>query len=364
LAETSGLWTTDGAPAGHQVVSYTQAIASDMLAIAAACSGFEGVAPGYSSELAPSSTGVNNVRIAAGGAMVDGKYYKNTANVDKVIANANAGNYRIDHVVLRATWADFDVTIDVLTNPADNTPAVAVTQTTGVVWEISLCTVSVTAGGVITITDTRKWALENSAAYSVLGRAISPAGRPDDITAAANDTVLSRTALGGLSFTSVSTDMIAANAVTVAKIPNRTRKFLVPPLSSDDDQAYSNLGLILVDGVSDSANGAFYVPSDFVSGMTVKAVLLAPSSGNIYSFNGAYHGAVGEDHNAHFVVENYAAVALTLNQRAEIQTLTLNDIAAGDYVTLTYIRNAASASDTINNYAHITGWIVEYTADS
>ena len=71
-AETSGLWSTDAAPAGHQVVSYTQALNSTMLEIGAACSGFEGVAPGYLAELAPSSTGVNNARIATGGAVVDG----------------------------------------------------------------------------------------------------------------------------------------------------------------------------------------------------------------------------------------------------------------------------------------------------
>jgi hypothetical protein len=69
----------------------------------------------------------------------------------------------------------------------------------------------------MTITDTRKWALENSAAYSVLGRASSTAGRPDDIVAPLEDRVLARTVLG-IGFSQVSTDMIAANAVTVAKM--------------------------------------------------------------------------------------------------------------------------------------------------
>jgi hypothetical protein len=95
MAETSGLWTTAAVPGGHAVVSYTQAIASDMLAIAAACSGFEGGAPGYSDELAPSSAFDNFVTIAAGGALVDGKFYKNTDPVTTASASASAGNYRM-----------------------------------------------------------------------------------------------------------------------------------------------------------------------------------------------------------------------------------------------------------------------------
>jgi hypothetical protein len=39
-------------------------------------------------------------------------------------------------------------------------------------------------------------------------------------------------------------------------------------------------------------------------------------------------------------------------------------VAAGDYVGVYLIRNAASASDTLSDSVYIIGFIVEYTADS
>lgn len=159
-AEISGLWTTDAAPAGHQVVSYTQVNASEMLALAAACSGFEGVAPGYLGELAPTTTGANNCRIATGGAMVDGKYYKNDANIDVVIPSAAAGETRIDRVVVRATWANFEAEVTRIAGTSAPAPvAPPVIQTTGVTYDIQICQVLVDSAGAITITDERKWAI-------------------------------------------------------------------------------------------------------------------------------------------------------------------------------------------------------------
>ena len=159
MAETSGLWTTDAAPAGHQVVSYTQALVSDMLKITSACKDFQGVAPRYGGQLEPSSTGVNNARIATGSAMVDGKYYSSTANEDHVIANAAAGETRIDRIVLRATWANFECVQTIIAGVSGPAPtAPAITQTTGVTYDIMICQVLVTDGGVITITDEREFA--------------------------------------------------------------------------------------------------------------------------------------------------------------------------------------------------------------
>jgi hypothetical protein len=207
MAETSGLWTTSGAPAGHQVASYTQALATDMLAITAACSGFEGVAPGYLNELAPSSTGVNNCRIATGGAMVDGKYYKNSANVDVNIPSSSGGNTRIDRVVLRATWADFDCVIERIPGTDDPAPtAPAITQTSGTTYDIQLCQVLVTAGGVITITDERKWAVVDTDESTLEDSAGLLRVKDLGITTAKiNDLA-------------VTTGKIAADAVTNAKI--------------------------------------------------------------------------------------------------------------------------------------------------
>ena len=64
MTQTSGYWTTSGAPSGHQVASYTQAIAAKAWAIIAACAGFEGVAAGYLNSLVGSVPG--RIRRASG----------------------------------------------------------------------------------------------------------------------------------------------------------------------------------------------------------------------------------------------------------------------------------------------------------
>lgn len=160
MAQTSGLWTTSGAPAGHQVASYTQVHASKMLSIVSACSGFEGVAPNYLNELAPSTTGANNCRIATGGAMADGKWFDNSANVDVVIPSAvGGGNTRIDRVVLRVSWAAFTAIITRIAGTDAASPvAPAITQTSGTTYDITLCQCLVDVAGEVTITDERTWA--------------------------------------------------------------------------------------------------------------------------------------------------------------------------------------------------------------
>ena len=222
MAETSGLWTTDAAPAGHQQVSYTQALASTLVEVGAACSGFEGVAPGYLSELAPSSTGVNNARIATGGAVVDGKYYKSTANEDHVIANAAAGETRIDRIVLRATWANFECIQTIIAGTSDPTPtAPAITQTTGVTYDIMICQVLVTDGGVITITDERTWAFADQAALTVLARAANSAGAPTLLTHASNGRVLMRTG-NTLAFAQLEAGSFPNEIVTLAAMADNS----------------------------------------------------------------------------------------------------------------------------------------------
>jgi hypothetical protein len=175
-----------------------------MLAITAACSGFEGVAPGYLSELAPSSTGVNNVRIATGGAMVDGKYYKNSANIDtNIISAVGGGNTRIDRIVIRCTWADFHAEVHLLSGTDAAVPsAPAITQTSGTTYDIQICQVLVTTGGVITITDERTWS----------------AGGPNSL--ATNAVTLAK-----MADNSVGTSEIVNDAVDDTKVGDRVPQF-------------------------------------------------------------------------------------------------------------------------------------------
>lgn len=333
MAETSGLWTTSGAPAGHQVASYTQALASDMLAIASACSGFEGVAPGYLSELAPTSTGANNVRIAAGGAMVDGKYYKNSANIDtNIISAVGGGNTRIDRIVIRCTWASFHAEVHLLSGTDAAVPsAPAITQTSGTTYDILICQVLVTTAGAITITDERTWAAVNA---------------------------------NGIKADAVTTAKILDANVTAAKIANRTRTFLVIPVVNPVETiVYDGYGLQLPDADFVFAWGAFSVPSDFVSTMTVAAIIVPGGSGNIYVEASASYGTIGEA-GAHTETSAASAVAVVNAQRIAVKSLSLTNAAVGDYIFMYFSRDATNIADTVAATVYITGFLVSYTADS
>lgn len=157
MAETSGYWSTSGTPVGHQVSSYTQVIAAKAAAVLAACSGFEGVAPGYKNALAGSVPGANTARIATGGGVVDGIWYDNGANVDTTIPSAvGGGNSRIDRLVLRTTWADFTCKITRIAGTDAASPtAPAITQTPGTTYDITLYQALVNTSGTVTLTDER-----------------------------------------------------------------------------------------------------------------------------------------------------------------------------------------------------------------
>lgn len=160
MTQQSGLWTTSGTPSGHQVASYTQALASVMLEVITACLGKEGVAPGYLNLLAGTVTGANTVQIDTGGALVDGKYYKNDAAVSVNIPSAvGGGNTRIDRIVLRASWASFQITIvRIAGTDAASPTAPAITQTPGTTYDITLYKALVNTSGTVTLTDERTFA--------------------------------------------------------------------------------------------------------------------------------------------------------------------------------------------------------------
>jgi hypothetical protein len=162
LTETSGFWTTDDTtPAGHQVASYTQVIAAKAWAILASCGGKEGVAPSYLNELVGSVPAAKKARIGTGGAVVDGQWYENNAAVDLDIGEAvGEGNTRIDRIVLKCTWADFDVVLEVIPGTDAASPvAPSLTQTPGTEYDIPLYQALVNVGGTVTLTDERTWAI-------------------------------------------------------------------------------------------------------------------------------------------------------------------------------------------------------------
>lgn len=98
------------------------------------------------------------VAIASGIALVDGKFYRNSASVNKTISTPATGLDRIDRIVLRKDFAGQTVRVTVITGtPAGSPSAPSITQNDGVTWDLPLAQVYITDAGTITITDEREW---------------------------------------------------------------------------------------------------------------------------------------------------------------------------------------------------------------
>lgn len=152
MTESSKFWagisTGDAGP-------YTDDMFSDVFALLFQSDRtLQGPIYGVLSQLAVSNPSGQTIRVASGAALVDGKIYTNTSNVDFTGAVPASGtNYYT--IVLRKNFAAQTVRVDIL-GPS-TTSAPAVTQTDGTTWEISIATVTITSAAVVTVTDTRKF---------------------------------------------------------------------------------------------------------------------------------------------------------------------------------------------------------------
>jgi hypothetical protein len=156
---------------------------------------------------------------------------------------------------------------------------------------------------------------------------------------------------------------VVANVIALAA--NRTNKFFVPAVGSADDLLLDSgsRGFEMTDGVTTGVQGFFMVPTDYVSGMTVKPVVVADASGDA-RFSGTWiRGGIGGVWTS--TVQAQAVFALTLDINATPYTLAEpTSLAVGDICRLIISRFAADASDTIGNLVNAAGWIVEYTASN
>jgi hypothetical protein len=247
------------------------------------------------------------------------------------------------------------------------------------------------------VTDTK---LRDSAGTSVIGKAGAGAGDPADIVAGADNQIFGRRG-GALTFASVATAELAANilsadaagrgkmqngffdaatvtakfaagSVTATEIANRSRTFLVPAVGGYDTAAlegsafprFSPAGWMLTDGQLRAVVGEFMVPADFVSNMTVAAVVYPLANGNCYNQGSIQYGAAGQAYSTHSDAIALAATAVTANQYCVIRSTALSAEAIGDYVSLWFERDATNILDTVGNAVYFRGWLVTYTADS
>jgi microcystin-dependent protein len=152
MAEISKWWP--GNTVGHAVSFNSDNLANLAYTIYCRQSANKGVLRGVMSEL--NLTGSSSpLTLAAGAALIRGYEYESNAGIS-VAVSTPATATRIDRIVLRANWTAQTVTA-VLLSGAEGGSAPALTQNFGVTWEIPLWKVTVTTGGVFTLTDEREF---------------------------------------------------------------------------------------------------------------------------------------------------------------------------------------------------------------
>lgn len=359
MAEYSMLWETgttgDGAAAGYTEAQTTglfhHTLVNDLTD--------EGVLKGYLNAL--DATPDNDpaapvVEIDTGGAWVYGFHYWQDAAQDLAITLPAVGDTGF-RIVLRASYAPTrTVRLAVLMNTDGVAAIPAVTQTVNTTWEISLYTGVVDTSGDIWTDATKTVAgVTDTRVYCHANIEVETANLAD---------------------LAVTTGKIADSAVTALKIANRTRRFFVQAVGGINVSTSADLpfyiagatvlgfGIVLPDAVQSVGIGSFAVPADFVSGLTVKAVVASDSSGNCYATQECDYGADGEDVALHTASGGGAPIAIVGGKRNVIASTSLAAAAAGDYVNLRLGRLGGDANDTVNDDVLLSGWEVTYTADS
>lgn len=109
------------------------------------------------------------------------------------------------------------------------------------------------------------------------------------------------------------------------------------------------------------------VPDDFVSFTSVKAVFITLGTGNMYWTLNADYAADGEPRTTHTDLPAKAAKAVaatyTIYAQEPTNPLTLVNLAAGDYLGLSFDRQGSSALDTIDQVVNLLGLLFTYTAN-
>lgn len=274
---------------------------------------------------------VSPIAINTGAALVDGIPYENTTSATLAIGTPAIGTTG-HRIVLRANWAAQTVRITDIAS-ADGTAAIpAAVQIAGTTYDITLATLQITTGGVITVTDARSF----------------------------------------LHYTTrVNTAMLDDESVTAAKTANRTRTIFVSPRSSynvTDSVALTDStgnGLTMPDNKLCTVGGAVSRPADFVTLTSITPIFIAAASGNAYLQSIGNHGTLGQNPTLISEVVGYTATAATVNLLGGGPALALAAPTwlANEYLQIYFWRDATNVLDTCSGAIYFLGWQVAYTAD-
>lgn len=154
MAESSIFWennnTGDGVTGGYIQAKWV----AWLRALFTKSANRGGVSPDYLNKLVVAGTS-SPVTVATGAAICYGFYYENDASMN-VNVPTPAVSTRIDRIVLRVDWTAQTVRVTRVAG-SEGGSAPSLTQVAGTTWDVPLAQVSITTGGVITVTDQREW---------------------------------------------------------------------------------------------------------------------------------------------------------------------------------------------------------------
>jgi len=366
MAQWSLGWTTsgtgDGVSGGYTMAKFTEMLeawwADDLTD--------EGVFNNYQNELAVSASGgsASPVTIATGAALVKGFHYVNDAAGTKNIPTP-AGSTRVDRIVLEADWSAQTVRFARVAG-TEGAGAPSLTQTDNTTWQIPLAQVSITTGGVATVTDQRVYLHPNVEVEAAMIQADAVG------SAAVGSAAIARSHLAN---NSVSTVKIQASAVTAAKIANRSRKLFVPASSGENSAGEyrppGGGGVFLREatgtGGDRRAAGWGVVPNDYASGFSAVAMIYSTSAEAAGSASLALTGyyltpPTGAEHAG----TNAATTVFDVDGVGSIEAgpVTFAGITAGDVFRLYLRRDSDDGDDSCTQNLYCRGFVVSYTADS
>lgn len=330
MAERSRFW--DGSVTGDAVSITDDELMDRFFRAVLNGTGNQGVLPGWLNELEVTDVGGLNASVNTGGAILYGLFYENDAAATVALPNNSTV-----WVVVRRDWA---------TPQARLTQVAALIQNPGVTYDIPLAQVTTLAGVITLITDGRDYC-----EFSTLLRE-----------------------------NSVSTIKIQDDAVTPAKLENRTRwvvrsaGMLEPDVGSAATWATLSTWPLepfsdawgYADAASNSAWMTFRVPDDFVAPtmsiyLWTRNYAAAVSGDVVWAFSSwdAQPSAVLANQTGSATVA--VAAGYNLVYRVLLGTMTL---AAGDLVHVEVWRDGTNLNDTLAATIYLKMVEFVYTADS
>lgn len=120
-------------------------------------------------------------------------------------------------------------------------------------------------------------------------------------------------------------------------------------------------GVEMIDSKRTDVVGAFIVPSNYKSGLTVAPVLMATASGNLYWTSDYYYAQDNEDRDTHGASTTNETTAYTHPRIKVLDADTLSSAAVDDFVMCHFFRDATNAADTISASVYFYGFLVSYT---